>query len=383
MKPKAKVLLSGGLDSMLAVKVLQNQGIEVKGVAYESNFFKADKARAAAKQLNIPLEVVDISKELLEVVKNPQCGHGKCLNPCIDCHALMAWTALTPNPSPATAVVGEGSYGDKLHCGDQVTPLPSRSHRSGRGVGGEGIIATGEVLGQRPMSQNKQSLGRVASLAGVEILRPLSAKLLPETSYEKDGLVDREKLLDISGRGRERQIELANKFGIKDYPAPAGGCLLTEKEFCKKLGEMIKYWPECTPEDVELIKHGRCFWAKTFKSTNDGKSTNDACEWVLIVVGRSKEDNEKLAGLAKKGDFVVELKGEVGPLTVVRIFNFQFSIFNEFSNFKFQIPKELGKVLVLDTPKELKEIFETACLLTGYHAPKARGWEMEFTISNL
>ena len=383
MKPKAKVLLSGGLDSMLAVKVLQNQGIEVQGVAYESNFFSADKARVAAEKLNIPLEVVDISKELLEVVKNPQCGHGKCLNPCIDCHALMARRALTPSPSPATVVAGEGSYGNKLCCDDQVTPLPSRSHRSGRGAGGEGIIATGEVLGQRPMSQNKQSLGRVASLAGVEILRPLSAKLLPETSYEKDGLVDREKLLDISGRGRERQIELAKKFGIKDYPSPAGGCLLTEKEFCKKLGEMIKYWPECTPKDVELIKHGRCFWVKTFKSTNDGKSTNDACEWALIVVGRSRTDNEALAGLAKKGDFVVELKEEVGPLTLIKNYELRITNGDPIPNLRFLIPDNLDKDLNLGKCNNLEELIKIACLLTGYHAPKARGREVEFTISNL
>jgi tRNA U34 2-thiouridine synthase MnmA/TrmU len=388
MKPKAKVLLSGGLDSMLAVKVLQKQGIKVKGVAYESNFFNADKARAAAEQLGVPLEIIDISEDLLAVVKNPQCGHGKCLNPCIDCHALMVRKVIRDNPSnpyhPCANFIEHGSNGSNGSARDND----------------DLIVATGEVLGQRPMSQNKQALERVTKLAGREILRPLSAQLLPETNYEKEGLIDRKKLLDISGRGRNRQMELAKKFGIKDYPSPAGGCLLTEKEFCKKLGEMIKYWPECTPEDVELLKCGRAFWVKhrTLKSitvsagsrrqlkiksggTNGDKSTNSDYEWALIVVGRNKTDNEVLAGLAKKGDFMVELKDEVGPLTVVRIFNFQFSISRQFSNYQLPIPSNLDtKELNLEKPKDLEKIIKTACLFTGYHAPKARGKEINFQL---
>ncbi|MDD4333066.1 MAG: hypothetical protein PHT51_03040 [Patescibacteria group bacterium] len=372
-KIKALVLLSGGLDSMLAVKILQAQGIDVTAVAFESNFFNANKAREAVEELKVPLEVINISKELLEIVKNPKCGHGKCLNPCIDCHAFMIKKASVLTSPPTPLLIRRGVTSD------------SESGRGRREGAGE-VIATGEVLGQRPMSQNKQSLGRVEKLAGVEVLRPLSAKLLPETIYEKIGLINRKKLLDIEGRGRERQMKLAKKFGIKKYPAPAGGCLLTEAQFCDKLREMIKNWPECGPKDVELLKYGRPFWAKMDK------------KYILIIVGRDKRDNEALEKLAKKGDIVVELKNEVGPLTVVRIFNFQFStlptaclsgrqgrqVLNELSNFKLQIPKELNiENLKLSENKSEEEILKSACLLAGYHAPKARGREVNFQLKTL
>jgi tRNA U34 2-thiouridine synthase MnmA/TrmU len=374
-KIKAKVLLSGGLDSMLAAEVLIEQGIEVKGVAYKSNFFGAEKAMAAAKQLDIPLEVVDISHELLEIVKNPSCGHGKNLNPCIDCHALMARLASKTLPLAG---------GDEEGVCDVVNPSQPPLIK-GRGVVEMGcaVIATGEVLGQRPMSQNRQSLARVEKLSGGEILRPLSAKLLPETVYEKEGLVNRGKLLDIEGRGRERQMELAKKFGIKKYPSPAGGCLLTESGFCDKLREMITNWPECEPDDVELLKHGRSFWIKTLKSTNEDKSTN---VFALIVVGRSEKDNEALEKLAKKDDFMVELKKEAGPLTLVRIMNYELRITNDFNDYNCSllIPEELNfKALSLDKPRSLEEISEVACILTGYHAPKARGRETEFKVKSL
>ncbi|MFH0923816.1 MAG: hypothetical protein V1825_03710, partial [Candidatus Falkowbacteria bacterium] len=304
---RALVLFSGGLDSMIAAKVLQAQGIEVVGVCCVSNFFDCGKAKKAAEEISIDLKIIDISEELLEIVKNPPSGYGKHLNPCVDCHALMIKKAgkyLSPS----------SLYSD--------TPLLIR-----RGAGGE-VLATGEVLGQRPFSQNKEALAKIEKMAGVEILRPLSAKLLPETTYERQGLVDRGRLLSIKGRSRERQMELAEKYKLKNYSSPAGGCILTDPEFSNRLMKMLDYWPDCGANDVELLKHGRVFWVNT---GNEKK--------VLIVVGRHKDDNENLEELARKGDILLELKDVTGPLTVVRIRNYELGIMN--NGLEINVPEKL------------------------------------------
>ena len=189
-KIKALVLFSGGLDSILAVKMLQAQKIAVTAVCFESNFYDAKKAEEEAKKLDIDLKVVDIQKEMLALVKNPFSGYGKNLNPCIDCHSLMI--------KKAGAIAKSDGFD---------------------------FVATGEVLGQRPFSQNKQALEKVKDLSGVEVLRPLSAKLLNETEIEKNKILIRGLLGRIQGRTREGQIELARKYKLKDYPLPAGGCL--------------------------------------------------------------------------------------------------------------------------------------------------------------
>ncbi|MDD5031987.1 MAG: hypothetical protein PHR36_02975 [Patescibacteria group bacterium] len=331
-KVKALVLLSGGLDSMLAAKILMEQGIEVTGISFISSFFGADKAEKAATQLGIKLKKIDFKKEHLEMVKNPASGYGKCLNPCIDCHALMIKRA--------------GEIAKKE---------------------GYDFIATGEVLGQRPMSQNGGALERVKKLAGTEVLRPLSALVLPETEIEKKGLVDRKKLLDISGRSRERQMELAKKYGLS-YPSPAGGCLLTDPAFSQRAREMIKNWPKCGPEDIELLKYGRIFWL-------GGKT--------LMVMGRNKEECQMLEKIAGKGDVIIELESEIGPLTVVRIFNFKFSILKQFSILKLQIPEELDvNELKLDEITNEEKILGTAALLTGWYATKARGKKVVYRITH-
>jgi len=345
-RTKALVLFSGGLDSMLAVKLLQIQGIEVDGVCFVSNFFGCENAKKAAKYLGIKLIVIDISKKLLEIVKNPPSGYGKHLNPCLDCHALMVKSAVVK--------IMADKKGWKYD-----------------------IIATGEVLGQRPFSQTKEALSRVERLAGREILRPLSAKRLPETEYEKQGLVNRGRLLNISGRSRKRQMELAQKYKLKDYSTPAGGCLLTDSEFSHRLMKMLDYWSNCSVNDVELLKHGRIFWLKEQKKQNIVKETN----YVLIVVGRHKEDNDNLQRLARKGDITLELEEIVGPLTVVRIFNFQFSIFKQFSIINLQIPEELKmSELKLGEEKSIKEILGIAAILTGYYATKARGKKVKLKV---
>lgn len=179
------------------------------------------------KQVGIPLEVVDFSKAHFEMVKNPKHGYGKNINPCIDCHAMMM-----------------------RYSGELLKKFDAD------------FIITGEVLNQRPMSQNKASLNVVKKESGYEdkILRPLCAKVLPPTEMELKNLVDREKLLDISGRSRKIQMELAEKWGIKEYPSPAGGgCKLTEPNYAKRLKDLLKYNENPEERELELLKHGRHF----------------------------------------------------------------------------------------------------------------------------
>jgi len=193
-KVKALGLCSGGLDSLLAGLVLKKQGIDVEWINFETPFFSAEKARNAAKSANIPLTVLDITTSYLEMLKHPSCGYGKNMNPCLDCHAFMFKIA-------------------GMRMQDK----------------GFDFMFSGEVLGQRPMSQTRPSLRYVEKTSGFDgyILRPLSAKLLSETVPERQGKVNRSLLFGFSGRSRKPQIELANQYGVTQYPAPAGGCLLT------------------------------------------------------------------------------------------------------------------------------------------------------------
>lgn len=326
---KAYVLFSGGLDSMLAVCVLEDQGFLVKGVCFESNFYNADKAREVAKKIGIELIIVDISKEVLTLVKNPPHGLGKNMNPCIDCHALMI------------KKVGE--------------------------MANIAVVATGEVLGQRPFSQNKNALEKVKNISGVDVLRPLSAKLLSVTEIEKRGLVDREKLYSIQGRRRDGQKELLEKFKIKEYPTPAGGCLLTDPEFSNRLKEMIKHWPNCSIGDVALLKFGRVFWANVKDSM------------VLLVIGRHQDDNDMLEKLAKEGDIVVKLKNDKGATAVIRgIVDYKRLAG---SCLQVQVLNELNLAeLDLVGKKNEEEFIEIAAKMTGYFAPKLRGVNVEFLI---
>ena len=335
-KTKALVLFSGGLDSILAVKMLQAQKIEVTAVCFTSNFFNAELAKESAKNLGIKIIVKDISEVELKLVKNPPHGHGKHLNPCIDCHAIMIRLA--------------GKIARKQ---------------------GFDFVATGEVLGQRPFSQNKKALEKVKDLSGVDVVRPLSAKLLDETEIEKNKILIRGLLGRIRGRSREDQIELARKYKLKNYPLPAGGCLLTDPEFSKRLIKLLDNYPDCDINDVEIIKNGRVFWLKAKGNV-----------FVLAVIGRNHEESEKLKKLAKKGDFIVELKEITGPSTLVRSINLKKAVAFK-SNYYIQIPKilSLGK-LRLSEPKNFEQIFDVICLLTGYYSTKARNKEVELIVKN-
>lgn len=333
-KVRALVLMSGGLDSLLAARVLLEQGVEVVGLSFQSNFFDTFGAKKSAEQLGIDLKEVDFSKEHLEMVKNPKYGYGKNMNPCIDCHSLMLRQA-------------------KKIMEDE----------------GFDFVATGEVLGQRPMSQNRESLDTVAKYSGLDglLLRPLSAKLLDETLPEKNGKIKRGKLHHLSGRTREGQMELVDKYGIKNYASPAGGCLLTDPEFGNRLIKMFDAWSDCDGNDVGLLKSGRIFW------------TRMGDNHVLIVVGRHKEDNEKLVKLIKKGDVKIELGNEVGPTTLIRAKNKDFKIKTETE--EMYVPEEIKmSEFKLGENKNENEILEIAKVLTGHYAVKARGKKVNFKI---
>jgi len=266
---KAVGLLSGGLDSILATRLLQDQGIELLAISFRTPFFDSQKAQRAAAQLRVSLRIMDISEEHLQLVRNPRYGYGRNMNPCIDCHILMLRRA-----------------GQLLEREDFD------------------FIFTGEVLGQRPMSQNKQVLGMVARDSGYEglILRPLSAKLLPETIPEREGKVDRGKLLDIRGRSRKSQLELAKRYGIGDFPDPAGGCVLTDPGFSRRLRDLLAHQDEVQIRDIDLLRVGRHF--RLDESTK-------------VIIGRHKEENERILELVQEGDVIIRVMDYPGPIALI------------------------------------------------------------------
>jgi len=262
-------LLSGGLDSQLAVCVLREQGLYVEAVVFASPFFKIAAAKQAAEKLGAVLHVVDFTQDILALVKHPPHGFGGALNPCIDCHARMI-------------------------------------RRAGELMAAKGFdfVATGEVLNQRPMSQNRHSLGIVEKDAdlGGRLLRPLSALLLEPTLPETEGVVDRSRLLGLSGRSRKPQMELAVKYGLKEYPSPAGGCLLTEKGFCRKLADMRDNEGLDSERLVRLLLCGR-----HFRLPGGAK----------CVVGRDAHDNAALKKSQCDGDVLVHTVNVPGPTLLI------------------------------------------------------------------
>jgi len=274
-KIRALALFSGGLDSLLAMKLLIEQGIEVIGLYFDTGFGgRAEEEKRAyleriAQKIGAKLEIVNIKDQFIqEILFDPKYGYGKNFNPCIDCHANMIRIAKA---------------------------LLSKYDAQ--------FIISGEVVGQRPMSQRFDALKKVENLSTADglILRPLSAKLLPPTIPEQKGWVDREKLLGISGRSREVQMELAKKWGIEDYESPAGGCLLTDEYFSKKIKEHLKFDKDFTSEDADVLK-----WGRHFRLPDGAK----------LVVSRNKEENEKIAklSLSKYERFNLPLPG---PLSII------------------------------------------------------------------
>lgn len=266
------LLLSGGLDSILAGLLLQEQGIDILSLGFESPFFSALNAEKASRKQGWPLLVADITQEEIEVVQNPRHGYGKNMNPCLDCHSLMVRKA--------------GSLLPRFEAD---------------------FVATGEVLGERPKSQNFKALCLVEKESGMEglLLRPLSAKLLPVTEVEKKGLVDRQKLLDIRGRSRKRQLELASYYGLKNYPTPSGGCLLTDPGFSNRLKKLMEWRGNLRAEDIQLLKLGRHIFLRN--------------HWV--VIGRTKKENEKLKQCVLSSDIQMYTVSKPGPISLIRTLN--------------------------------------------------------------
>lgn len=267
---RALAMVSGGLDSILAARLIMNQGIEVIGICFKSAFFGPENAIRMAEQIGMELKVVDFSPEHLEMVKHPKHGYGKNMNPCIDCHAMMM------------------NYAGKL-----------------MGELNADFIITGEVLNQRPMSQTKASLDIVKKESGFEdyILRPLCALNLPPTKMELEGLVDREKLMGISGRSRKVQMELAEKWGIKDYPSPAGGCRLTEPGYAKRLKDQLEHVKESSLDDVKILKTGRHIRFD---------------ENTKIIATRNQEELNAITPLIRKDDYVFDTLDCPGCTVILR-----------------------------------------------------------------
>jgi tRNA-specific 2-thiouridylase len=262
MQRKAIALFSGGLDSTLAIRLMQVQGVHVEAIHFTSPFFGVSPdsdcgkydARRAAEMIGVPLTIQNLGEEYLEMLRNPVHGYGKAINPCIDCHAYFLRKAKEFMLST-----------------------------------GADFVITGEVLGQRPKSQRRDALAiveRDGELQGL-LLRPLSAQLLPLTIPEKEGWVDREQLPSIRGRSRKIQMQLAIELGVKEYPNPAGGCLLTELSYASKVRDIFDHSEKLKARDFRLLRLGRHFRLDTE---------------TRLVIGRDDRENSLLFESVKEGE---------------------------------------------------------------------------------
>jgi len=269
--------MSGGLDSTLAVLTMRRQNIEVTAVTFLMYFGcdMSDKASCTtdatslAHRYGFELKMCHLADRFTDIVKNPKFGHGRNMNPCMDCRILML---------------------------KEAAELMRMT--------GADFIVTGEVMGQRPMSQRRDTfpvIDREAGLKG-KVLRPLSAKLMPPTEAELSGLVDREKLYDFRGRSRKPQMALAEEFGLTDYPPPAGGCLLTEPNYALRLRELLSHDPDPSIRDLHLLRAGRHFRMKS---------------GLKLVVGRDELDNDRLEALIEPGDTKFFVPDVGSPLSFI------------------------------------------------------------------
>jgi tRNA U34 2-thiouridine synthase MnmA/TrmU len=278
---KAVALLSGGLDSMLAVRVILDQGIPVTAIRYITHF-GCDPVSAGScghdvepllklwGHLGLEVKMSHLGQDYIEMVKAPKHGRGRNMNPCVDCRIMM---------------LGRSREFLERH--------------------GAGFLITGEVLNQRPMSQTYQRFKEIDRELGLEgyVVRPLSAKLLPPTLPEQEGVIDRSRLLMLSGRGRNRQYEMAKEFGIDKIPQPSGGCLLTDPGYSDRLRDLWAHDPDGGARDINLLRIGRHF------------RVSPACK---IIVGRNERENGMIETFAGADDLLVRVRDHVGPVTVIR-----------------------------------------------------------------
>lgn len=270
---KAVGLFSGGLDSALAIKLMQKQGIKVIALNFVSPFCtcvgKGCSIAKLAKKLGVPIKLMDKGKEYLKIVRHPKHGYGKNMNPCIDCKIFILKKAK--------------KYAEEI---------------------GAKFIFTGEVIGQRPMSQTRHTMDIIEREAGLKgkLVRPLCAKHMPETEAEKKGWIDRKKLLDFHGRVRVPQLELAKKYKVDGFLCGGSGCRLTNEGYCKKIKDLFDNKKNINMNDVRILNFGRHF--------RKGKNK--------ILVGKDDLDNKNLLKLKKKEDYVFMAKDDAGPTTILQ-----------------------------------------------------------------
>ena len=274
MEKKGILLYSGGLDSLLAAKLLLDQGIELLGLYCILPFVPPDidpetlEAGKLAAQIDLPLVYHRLGRDYLDIIKNPPHGYGKEMNPCIDC---------------------------KIHFMKKASDLMRAENAA--------FVATGEVVGQRPMSQLKNTMRHIEKESGLTdyLLRPLSARLLSPTRAERDGIVNREQLLDLNGRGRKSQMTLAREYGITHYISPAGGCFFTDPNIAKRVHDLVEHYPGFTPTDVYLLTTGRHL------------RMNPSAK---IIISRNSDENDILERYRDNADYFI-VPSFTGPLAHV------------------------------------------------------------------
>lgn len=321
MNKKAVALLSGGLDSTLAVKLMLEQGVELFPINFITAFCTCtskgccSQAKKVSGQFGLKNKIVNLGEEYFQIIKNPKHGRGRGMNACIDCRILTFKKAA-----------------------DYMKET------------GASFIVTGEVLGQRPMSQQLRMLQLIEKESNLQglIVRPLCAQLLEPSLPEKEGIIDRNRLLNISGRSRKPQIALAKEFNINDYPCPAGGCLLTDKGFSNRLKDLMAH-QDLTMNEVHLLKTGRHFRLN---------------ENVKLIVGRNESENEKIVTFAQDEDIMLHAKDIAGPTALLKgKLNGNLELINQAASiclrYSDQPKDKTGEVIYWRIPKK-EEIIITA-----------------------